>query len=200
MESWRLEQPPNPSTRCCPHLVRFTSHPPSRGEPHFDFAESSTTTQPRPCSCAGTGRHRICAHTRAPRGPRASLAPFRGLLPFTANGLFIIWVGGAVRVSSQAKQSLYSSLATLLWHRGPVTKSVTRANRARAAGPAARAHRVPIAVGGRIRIPQESFPTGAGVGTGLPSRSPATPSLVPGWKAGGWSSRQIHQPGAVRTL
>jgi len=93
MESWRLEQPPNPSTRCCPHLVRFTSQPPSRGEPHFDFAESSTTTQPRPCSCVGTGRHRICAHARAPRGPRASLAPFRGLLPFTANGLFIIWVG-----------------------------------------------------------------------------------------------------------
>ena len=139
------------------------------------------------------------SRTRA-QGPSRLTRPVPGLVAFHGKWAFYYLGGGAVRVSSQAKQSLYSSLATLLWHRGPVTKSVTRANLARAAGPAAHAQRVPIAVGGRIRIPQESFPTGAGVGTGLPSRSPATPSLVPGWKAGGWSSRQIHQPGAVRTL
>ena len=164
----------------------------------------------RVCMCAGAREGEgervcecvfVCFIVKNPDGlskRRLGFSP--GLVAFHGKWAFYYLGGGAVRVSSQAKQSLYSSLATLLWHRGPVTKSVTRANLARAAGPAAHAHRVPIAVGGRIRIPQESFPTGAGVGTGLPSRSPATPSLVPGWKAGGWSSRQIHQPGAARTL
>ena len=169
----------------------------------------------------GTDHSRISATTDR-RPPPASSLPPSALGGFVRCCLRTRSRGGGIRTSRQqsnqtwsrrpvrrgalaasppkAKQSLHSSLATLLWHRGPVTKSVPRANLARAAGPAAHAQRVPIAVGGRIRIPQESFPTGAGVGTGLPSRFPATPSLVPGWKAGGWSSRQIHQPGAVRTL
>ena len=88
------------------------------------------------------------SRTRA-QGPSRLARPVPGLVAFHGKWAFYYLGGGADRASSQAKQSCHSSLATLLWHRGPVTKSVTRANRARAAGPAARAHRVPIAVGGR---------------------------------------------------